>query len=211
MTVIRDSDDLDRYRLVATALAGRPLKVEPTRDGEPGYTDGQTVYLPESSGETLSLLAVQCALLAAGSLTPELAKPMTGRPGLARRYLALEGWRALAVMADRFPPLPIVTRAVEIQHLTSSSEESLALAQSRRPIPDPPDVFGMIRPARLRALAAQEITGGAPTRSDLQGELPEDVLPEADEDEETIPMSSLSRLLQGPIQKIGRASCRERV
>src|SRR5437588_10881950 len=38
-------DDLDRFRLVASAMAGRPLTLEPAAHDAPGYTGGRVVYL----------------------------------------------------------------------------------------------------------------------------------------------------------------------
>ena len=195
-------EDVDRFRLLASAMAGRGVDVEPARDGEAGYTDGRAVYVePGTDQAVVSLLAVQCSLLACGSLTPEVCKVLTGRPGLARRYLAVEGWRALAAMAPQVPPFPLVMQATAMEALTSSPEESLALAQSRRPVPEAPPVFGIIRPGRLRATAASDVlAAGAPTPKDLNELAPEDALPEVDEDEETESLSGLSKLLSNGLQ-----------
>ena len=98
-------EDLERLRLVASAMAGRPVALEAAEEDAPGYTDGRVVYLPAAAdrADVLAFLAVQGALLAAGSLEPALMGRMTGRASVARRYLAVEGWRALAEMADRLP------------------------------------------------------------------------------------------------------------
>src|SRR6266436_3812149 len=143
---------LDRLGLVASAMAGRPLTVELAGDA-PGYTDGQVLYVPSVADRPalLDFLAVQGALLAAGSLDPALMKRMTGRTAVARRYLFVEGWRALAEMADRLPALPVVEAAGRREHPSSSPEQSLLLALGRRPLPDPPPMFGVIRPGRIRA------------------------------------------------------------
>ena len=196
------SDDLDRLRLVASAMAGRPLTLEAADEDAPGYTDGRTIYLPAAERpELLAFLAVQGALLAAGSLEPSLMKRLTGRAGVARRYLAVEGWRALAEMADRLPALPVVQTAVAMEHPSSCPEQSLELALGRRPLADPPPAFGAIRPGRIRA-AAETVTAAAPTARDLAGEAPAELLPDADDDEseDTIPLGSLSKLLSGGIQ-----------
>jgi len=202
MSVTGTPDDLDRLRLVASAMAGRPLTLKPAADDAPGYTDGRVVYLPSGERpELLAFLAVQGALLGAGSLDPGLVRRLSGRAGVARRYLAVEGWRALAEMADRLPALPLVEAAVRMDHPSSCPEQSLELALGRRPLADPPPVFGAIRPGRIRA-AADAVTAAAPTPRDLAGDIAADLLPEADDDEaeETIPLGSLSRLLNGGIQ-----------
>ena len=98
-------------------------------------------------------------------------KRMTGRASVARRYLAVEGWRAMAEMAGRLPALPIVEAAHGAERPSSSPEESLELALGRRPLADPPPVFGVIRPGRIRA-AAEVVTATAPTPRDLAGTAP---------------------------------------
>ena len=184
-------------------MAGRAVALEPTEEGAPGYTDGRIVYIPACAdrAELLAFLAVQGALLAAGSLEPVLMKRMTGRASVARRYLAVEGWRALAEMAGRLPALPIVEAAGGADRPSSSPEQSLELALGRRPVADPPPVFGVIRPGRIRA-AAEVVAATAPTPRDLAGGLPPDLLPEVDDDdaEDTVPLGSLSRLFNGGIQ-----------
>jgi Mg-chelatase subunit ChlD len=196
-------EDLERLRLVASAMAGRSVALEPAEEGASGYTDGRVVYLPAVAerNDVLAFLAVQGSLLAAGSLDPALMARMTGRAGVARRYLAVEGWRALAEMADRLPRLPIVEAALRVDHPSSSPEQSVELALGRRPLPDPPPVFGMIRPRMIRA-AAEAVSAAAPTARDLVGDRPPDVLPEVDDDEaeDTIPLGSLSRLFNGGLQ-----------
>src|SRR5205807_6449267 len=165
-------DDLDRLRLVASAMAGRPLTLERAADDAPGYTDGRVVYLPAGERpELLAFLAVQGALLGAGSLDPGLVKRLSGRAGVARRYLAVEGWRALAEMADRLPGLPLVEAAVRMDHPSSGPEQSLELALGRRPLADPPPAVRVIRPGRIRA-AADAVTATAPTPRDLAGDVP---------------------------------------
>jgi len=184
-------------------MAGRSVALELAEEDAPGYTDGRIVYIPAGAdrAELLAFLAVQGALLAAGSLEPGLMKRMTGRATVARRYLALEGWRALAEIAGRLPSLPIVEAAHGADCPSSSPEQSVELALGRRPLADPPPVFGVIRPGRIRA-AAEATTATAPTARDLSGGLPPDLLPEVDDDdaEDTVPLGSLSRLFNGGIQ-----------
>ena len=198
-------EDLDRYRLLASALADRNVRVERSNTGELSHTDGRTIFVADLGGREgdLAGLAVQAALLACGSLAPELAKRMTGRPSLAGRYLAVEGWRALAEMADVLPGVPIVAEARRRDPLSSSPEESLQLAIGRSALPDPPEVFGIIRPRRLLTVVAeeQEAQGGAPTPSDLaRREIAEDLMDETDEDEETQSIGKMMKLFQSPLQ-----------
>lgn len=58
-----------------------------------------------SMPDQVVLLGVQASLLAAGSLEPDILRSLVRRPGLARRYLAVEGHRALAANDALLPPL----------------------------------------------------------------------------------------------------------
>ena len=135
----------DRLRLLATFVAGVSLDVAEAPGGQPAYTDGQTVYV--TAGASLDQIRremlVQSALLGAGSLAPEYLRAIRARPSTARRYLAVEGRRVIADLAER---LPIAAKLLsDGGPLTDGSAESLALARSRRPVHDPPDWFGVIR------------------------------------------------------------------
>lgn len=72
---------------------------------------------------------LQGALLAAGSLDREIVKSLRTRPPLARRYLAVEGYRALAEAAARLPVAAALHGGVDLE--SSSSTHSLAIAKSR--------------------------------------------------------------------------------
>jgi hypothetical protein len=105
------------------------------------------------------MVGVQASLIAAGSLAPEILRQLARRPGLARRYLAVEAPRALAGNEHVLPP---VVRAL-IDHAAAasvpSSEAALAFARGRQSVEAPPRVFGSID-AR-RALEGIERVGTA--------------------------------------------------
>jgi len=148
-----DSGRLGRFGLLASALAGRALQVAPSKPGEPPWTDGRMVFVDadRSAREQLEALAVQASLLAAGSLDPDVVRRLTRRPALARRYLAVEGHRALAVNE---PLLPMPVRSLidcVIAARGDSPAASLTVALSREAIADPPENFGAIRARRLLA------------------------------------------------------------
>src|SRR5262245_19794410 len=88
---------LDHLRLLASALAGRTLAVAEIDAAEPPWTDGLTVFLPAdvTAADRVTMLAVQASLLAAGSLDPEVIRPLARRPRSLQRHLAVEGPRAL--------------------------------------------------------------------------------------------------------------------
>src|SRR5712692_10449596 len=83
--------DLARYHLLASAMVGRAVRVEPAPSEEESYTDGHAIYLARGADwqADLSALAVQSALLAAGSLDVAVMRQLLGRPSVARRYLAV--------------------------------------------------------------------------------------------------------------------------
>ncbi len=107
--VVRTSDAVHwgpaRFGLVASAIAGRTVDVAPARIGEPAWTDGATVYIdPAASPESQrTAVAVQSALLGAGSLEPHLIQSLSRRPALALRYLSVEAHRALWAQRELVP------------------------------------------------------------------------------------------------------------
>lgn len=109
--------------LLASAIAGRSVRVADA-DG-PAWTDGSTIYLPPD--DAVRSVAVQASLIAAGSLSEERLRPLGRSRARARRYLATEGYRALAVNEAVLPPVA----------------QRLLLDE---PTDEPPAVFGEIRP-----------------------------------------------------------------
>ncbi|MDT7736513.1 MAG: nitric oxide reductase NorD protein, partial [Mycobacterium sp.] len=104
MTEVVDDGRVAGLAMVASALAGRSVAVAPTERGEPSWTDGQTVFVDLAAGAgVLESIAVQASLIAAGSLDVEIVRPMSRKPRLAARYLAVEGHRALAANVDLLP------------------------------------------------------------------------------------------------------------
>jgi Mg-chelatase subunit ChlD len=156
------SADPDRFRLLATFVAGRPLAVAEAQAGEPAHTDGRVVFVSAggSASERRREVLVQAALLGAGSLDRGAVRSLRGRPRLARRYLALEGARVLGELAERVP-LAAAVGAHEAPS-TDSAETSLEVARSRTRVADPPAWFGVIRPSKLLGAA----TGGSGARAD---------------------------------------------
>jgi hypothetical protein len=165
--------------LLAAALSGRALQVSSGKRGEPAWTDGRTIFVDAATGmrDQLETIAVQASLLAAGSLDSDIVRRLARRPALARRYLALEGHRALAANEHLLPPAlkSLIDRTVVAR--VDSPAASLAAARSRRAIADAPDSFGAIHARRLLASSerrgAVATQGGPPPRSDRGGVLVE--------------------------------------
>ena len=147
--------DATALGILVSAIAGRGISVGSTEAGAPAWTDGSIVYVDGAAPRQTQLaqLAVQGALLAAGSLDRTVAEQLVRRPGLAARYLSVEGQRALAELAHLLPPplLSLVDPALAAR--TRSPAASLDLARSGEPIPPPPDIFGVIQPRKLLAAA----------------------------------------------------------
>jgi hypothetical protein len=148
-----DAERVEPLGLLASAIAGRDLRVSIGAPGEPTWTDGRAVFVDgdASPREQMEAVVVQASLLAGGSLAPDVVRRLARRPRLARRYLALEGHRALGAIEDLLPRLlrPLVDPTAAAR--TASPAASLATARSRETIGAPPDRFGVIRARPLLA------------------------------------------------------------
>jgi hypothetical protein len=101
--------------------------------------------------EQVRMVAVQASLLAAGSLRPAIVRQLVRRPALARRYLALEGHRALVANEAFLPPGARSLMDRDVGTSVAAADAALAVARSRQAIEPPPPSFGAIRPGRLLA------------------------------------------------------------
>jgi hypothetical protein len=204
---------VQRWSLLASALSGRALRVAPAARGEPAWTDGSTVFVDADTSvrSQLEALAVQASLLAAGSLAPAVAERLTRRPARARRYLAVEGHRALAAIAAVLPPPARSLVDFDVAARADSPAASLAVALGREAIADPPRSFGVIRARELLA----SLRRAERTRPHLPREPAERVLAQLDEDadaeDQTVPDlfsspvgggGALGRWLQRMLRKV---------
>jgi len=190
----------ERFRFLASYIARRALGVAQAADGETAHTDGRFVFVSAGHpvAEQRREVLVQAALLGAGSLDRPRIRSMWGRPRIARRYLALEGRRVLAELAAR---VPLAAAALPPgEPTTSSADESLALARGRARVAEPPEWFGVIRPARLLA-APDSGPGGRPSDNDLGLQFDPTTVPEArdDDDRELAEESKILKLFQNPL------------
>jgi hypothetical protein len=145
------------------------------------------------------MLAVQASLVAAGSLAPDVLRHVARRPTVARRYLAVEGHRALAANEELLPAgvRGLTNHAVADGLATPAA--SLELARSRKPIADAPEAFGTIRVGRVLALSDRsEANRPAPTSGAAALEL--NRLSELTElAEEDVDGDDLSQTLSSPV------------
>ena len=151
--------------LLASAIAGRPLEVAAAEPGQQSWTDGAVVFVDDQASrpDRIRTVAVQAALLGAGSLGPEILGALGRRRAVARRYLAVEGHRALAVHEAVLPPSVRTLADRMLAGRSTSPASSLAIATSGEVIADPPAVFGVIRPRDVRV---QVVRPGVPGRDD---------------------------------------------
>jgi hypothetical protein len=174
---------LDHLRLLASAIAGRPLGVAEVDAGAPASTDGATVFLPAdaSVADRVQMLAVQASLLAAGSLDPEIVRALGRRPRLLRRYLAVEGHRALAANDELLPPLAqrLVDRDTAAR--VDSVSASVAWARGDAVVDDPSPAFGTIDARGLLA-AVERRASAAGARSAPLGTPSRAAVAELDDD-----------------------------
>ncbi len=186
----------DRFGLLASAIAGKPIDVAATDDDQPAWTDGATVFVDPriSATDQLASVAVQSALLGAGSLDPDISKRLGRRSALARRYLAVEGHRALSSQEYLLPPSVggLIDRAIAGR--TDSPASSLAIATGRDEVGEPPAVFGTIRAGQHGAPSSTDRDAAARGRHVPRGrgEAPGDELDATEEEADSVvdPFSS---------------------
>ncbi|MFB4309559.1 nitric oxide reductase activation protein NorD [Actinomadura sp. GTD37] len=192
-----DPDGPGRFRLLAAFVAGRPVEVARAGAGEAAHTDGRVVFVSAagSADRQRREVLVQSALLGAGSLDRRWVRALRGRPSVARRYLALEGRRALAGLAVHSPLAAELRPGGEPG--TASAAESLELAGGRTKVAGPPEWFGAIRPSRL--LSGSAGPGTRATDEQLRFEFDPIDLPETDDDQEQTGESRILKLFETPL------------
>src|SRR5271154_631609 len=152
-----DADRLHDFGMFASAFAGRPVAVDGQLPGDPPWTDGHTVFIDTSAPfrANLEAIAVQASMIAAGSLDPDVVRPLARHSRLARRYLAIEGHRALVANAAVLPRVLTSLGAADVAERSSSPSESLTVATGKGQIDDPPPEFGIIRATKVLAVTAR--------------------------------------------------------
>ncbi len=142
--------------MLASALAGRAVAVDSVAGGKPAWTDGETVYVDASAPlrTQYETVAVQASMIAAGSLTPEVVRALVRHPRLAKRYLAIEGHRALLDNSALLPSVLAAAMVPDIGRRSDSAERSLALARGREGPAEAPASFGAIQAKKVLAVRA---------------------------------------------------------
>jgi nitric oxide reductase NorD protein len=161
---------LQALGMFASALAGRPVAVAELQPGEPSWTDGQTIYVDAAARVALTAIAVQASLIAAGSLDPDVVRPLVRRPRLARRYLALEGHRALVANGALLPGRLASAGDRDLAGRSDSPAASLRVAEGRAAIDGPAPEFGVIRAAKVLAASSRAVKQEANPRHVPRGQ-----------------------------------------
>lgn len=163
--------------MLASALAGQPVAVDAAAPGKPAWTDGQTVYVDASAPlrAQYETVAVQASMIAAGSLAPEVVSALVRHPRLAKRYLAVEGHRALLANRALLPGILAGSADPEIGQRSDCAEKSLVLARARECPHGAPASFGAIQAKKVLAASAaatkqaeQQEAGHVPRRQTPQ-------------------------------------------
>ena len=180
--MVAEINAIDRFALLASAISGRALEVAAGESGKPAWTDGRTVFIdPEAThGMQLQCVVVQAALLCAGSLEPSVLAKLARKPSATRRYLSVEGHRALTSLSGLLPTFGLPAPDPLTARRTSSAKSSLVLALGTDEIPDPPAAFGEIRPRLVAPSAEHPRQGLGPNQVPPQGK--EAVLRELEDD-----------------------------
>jgi hypothetical protein len=146
-----DLELTSRYGLLASALTGHDMVIRASR-ADSAWTDGRVITVDPDIDVRRQVL-VQAALVRAGSLSPLVVREIVGRTNLTRRYLAMEGVRALRALTELMPRQATAWMSEVGVGVTTSPEDSLAVARSGAAVADPPPWFGTIRPRRVIATA----------------------------------------------------------
>lgn len=192
------ADRVQALEMLASALAGRPVAVAAVDPGEPSWTDGHTVFVDPSAHprDNLASVAVHASLIAADSLAPEIVGALGRQARVAKRYLAVEGHRALAANAA---VLPGVLGSLSVPDMAARSDSpgcSLSVASGRDVLDDPPAAFGVIRAKRVMAAGgrsgaqAEQETAAHVPRRDSREALEELDDGEVDDSDDSDPFTS---------------------
>lgn len=178
-------DNVQRFGVLASAIAARSVTVERLQQGGPTWTDGATIFVdPDRALSPVACVAVQAALLGSGSLEPAWLDRLARNGTLARRYLAIEGQRALASLEYLLPHSARRLIDRELADQSTSPTQSLEIAAGRGPLPSPLEEFGVIKPRALRRVAERNEGAGVQPGVHRPRSQGRDLLRELDDDED---------------------------
>ena len=123
------------YGLLASGVSGCSVEVHHQSMDAPAFTNGSTIYVNSAldHDEILAQVCFQSALIAAGSLSAEIMKPILRKHTLCQRYLCIEGHRAVTAIWEYLPEsvCAYFKEAKPSGNISSTSpKKSLELAKS---------------------------------------------------------------------------------
>jgi Mg-chelatase subunit ChlD len=193
---VAERRELPRFALLAQALAARRIAVVGGTGGR-AHTDGEAIFVDDDLPEDVlrASVAVQAALLAAGTFEPRVMARLTGRRAVRLRYLTLEAARVRPALPPSVRPRVSALYGGEVP---SSPRESLIVAlDSRVSVPEAPAWLGTVKPITMLR-ANPDGPGRAPMPNDQVGSsLPEEL--RAIDDEEESERSRILELFSGPL------------
>lgn len=200
--VQRPPEWFGRFSMLASAIAARRVAVTP--HSGLAYTDGQAIYVDSHAtrDDVRDAVAMQAALIAAGSLQRDtLLRLSPHRRIAAERYLFLEAARLATHMASLLPPATV--RRVRTDWsgtVPITSAQSLKRALSGATVPPVPSWLGTLKVLRLlRAGGADPGNEPGGSNGGGVGEV-DDLDPELNEDEESdSERSKILELLSSPL------------
>jgi hypothetical protein len=143
------------------------------------------------------MLAVQASLVAAGSFDPDILRQLQRRIDLTRRYLAVEGHRALLANETVLPPLVCALIDHDLARSVTTAAASLASAGGHGTLRQPPRVFGEIDARRVLAFLRRQIDDPLGRSVDVQSKGAKSELAAFDDDEHE--EGNLGDLLSSPV------------
>ncbi|OBB31992.1 hypothetical protein A5792_14160 [Mycolicibacterium peregrinum] len=204
--------------MLATAVAGRPVEVVAGAPREPAWSDGYTITLDPTADSRCAIEAVvvHSALIGAGSLSHELIRPLVRHRRLRRRFLSIEGPRAVAELRDLLPRSLEHMIRDDIAKLSGSPAASLTLARTCEPIPESGLYLGVLRPREILAAVRREALTSGTQDADESGDRDADdgatqTAPPIRMPDDTFPFAAgsgsplIARLLRALLRRPGRA------
>ena len=206
----RNNDHAEHhFNLIASAIAGRTITVHWHNNPRlPAYTDAQSVFLPntpsEQGSEVIEVIT-QALLLRSGGLNRKQLQSLLGRSNLAERYAQAELARAIranqSILPRRYTDHPELSA---FPYTSNDPEDSLALAKSNKPFPNPPSFLGKLRITLLLRSKVPDTAFTALTKRQQEGKMEFREVEELDDaDQDDAEESKILKLFQNPLMSGG--------
>jgi nitric oxide reductase NorD protein len=200
-TVVSD-EHVEQFTILASAVVGRPVVVKSVH-GADTFTDGRCIYVSDTLAheDVPHSVAVQAALLAAGSIEKDVVAILSQQPRqVVDRYFSLELGRTAAVLYPLLPSRLMARLAAGGgDNRSASRDESFRRALGDDVIAPSPDWAGTLRLAVLRAARAEDLSGSSDDLRLLSHSAGDEPGPGNDDDERDGDESKIAKWLSaGP-------------